>query len=58
MSGFVVTPTTGYWELDERIKLTSAKESELLLVLDHSELPLHLGPRRTGGKNDGAATNY
>ena len=52
------TPTTGYWELDERIELTSAKESELLLVLEHPELPLHLGPRRIGGKNDGAATNY
>ena len=52
------TPTTEYWELDERIKLTSAKESELLLVLEHPELPLRLGPRRTGGKNDGAATKY
>ena len=32
---------TGYWELDERIRLTRAKESELLLVLEHPEIPLH-----------------
>ena len=36
--------TTGYWELDERIRLTRAKELELLLVLEHPEIPLRLGP--------------
>jgi FtsZ-binding cell division protein ZapB len=35
---------TGYKRLDERKKLTAAKESELLLVLSHPELPLHNNP--------------
>lgn len=35
---------TGYKQLDERKKLTAAKESELLLVLSHPELPLHNNP--------------
>jgi hypothetical protein len=30
--------------LDERKRLTTAKVSELLLVLEHPELPLHNNP--------------
>jgi hypothetical protein len=36
--------TTAYEQLDERIRLTAAKEEELLLVLQHPELPLHNNP--------------
>ena len=32
---------TGYAQLDERIAKTKAKRDELLLVLQHPELPLH-----------------
>jgi hypothetical protein len=32
---------TGYTALDERIAKTKAKKAELLLVLEHSEIPLH-----------------
>jgi hypothetical protein len=32
---------TGYEQLDERKRLTFAKAEELLLVLEHPELPLH-----------------
>ncbi|MEH1887665.1 IS66 family transposase [Nostoc sp.] len=35
---------SGYEQLDERKRLTAAKISELLLVLDHPELPLHNNP--------------
>jgi len=35
---------SGYEQLDERKRLTAAKASELLLVLDHPELPLHNNP--------------
>ena len=35
---------TGYQQLDERKRLTAAKISELLLVLEHPELPLHNNP--------------
>jgi hypothetical protein len=35
---------TGYEQLDERKKLTLSKISELLLVLEHPELPLHNNP--------------
>lgn len=34
----------GYEQLDERKKLTLSKISELLLVLEHPELPLHNNP--------------
>jgi hypothetical protein len=37
------TPS-GYELLDKRKKLTAAKVSELLLVLEHPELPLHNNP--------------
>jgi Transposase IS66 family len=35
---------TGYKQLDERKRLTAAKVSELLLVLENPELPLHNNP--------------
>ena len=35
---------SGYKQLDERKKLTLSKISELLLVLEHPELPLHNNP--------------
>lgn len=35
---------SGYEQLDERKRLTAAKASELLLVLQHPELPLHNNP--------------
>lgn len=35
---------SGYEQLDERKKLTLSKISELLLVLEHPELPLHNNP--------------
>ncbi|WP_243146991.1 transposase [Scytonema sp. UIC 10036] len=35
---------TGYGQLDERKRLTAAKVSELLLVLEYPELPLHNNP--------------
>jgi len=49
--------TTGYAELDARSAKTLAHQQELLLVLDHPELPLHnnrseLGARRRVRKRD------
>ena len=38
------TEKTGYLELDERKRLTALKVDELLLVLEHPELPLHNNP--------------
>jgi len=35
---------SGYEQLDERKQLTAAKASELLLVLEHPELPIHNNP--------------
>jgi hypothetical protein len=35
---------SGYQELDQRKELTRAKNEELLLVLEHPELPLHNNP--------------
>jgi len=35
---------SGYEQLDERKRLTEAIASELLLVLEHPELPLHNNP--------------
>ena len=48
---------TIYAELNERIKKTKAKKSELLLVLKYPELPLHnimaeLGARAQARKRD------
>ena len=38
------TEKTGYEQLDERKRLTALKVDELLLVLEHPELPLHNNP--------------
>jgi len=48
---------TGYTALDERIAKTKAKKAQLLLVLEHPEIPLHnnlaeLGARRRVRKRD------
>jgi hypothetical protein len=48
---------TGYVLLDERIEKTAAKKAELLVVLEHPEVPLHnneseLGARRRVRKRD------
>lgn len=44
------TTQTGYWALDERIRLTRAKKACLLLVLEHPELPLHNNPAELGAR--------
>ncbi len=41
---------TGYKALDERLALTRDKKPELLLVLDHPELPLHNNPAELGAR--------
>ncbi len=41
---------SGYQQLDERKQLTAAKISELLLVLEHPELPLHNNPAELGAR--------
>lgn len=41
---------TGYQALDERLALTRDKKPELLLVLDHPELPLHNNPAELGAR--------
>lgn len=41
---------TGYVELDRRLALTRDKKPELLLVLDHPELPLHNNPAELGAR--------
>ena len=41
---------TSYQQLDERKRLTAAKISELLLVLEHPELPLHNNPAELGAR--------
>lgn len=48
---------TGYRALDERIVLTRAKKAQLLMVLEHPEIPLHnnaaeLGARQRVRKRD------
>ena len=48
---------TGYEVLDERIKKTAAKKDQLLVVLEHPNVPLHnneseLGARRQARKRD------
>ena len=40
----IFTEETGYEELDRRKELTRTKMTELLLVLEHPELPLHNNP--------------
>jgi hypothetical protein len=41
---------TGYEQLDDRIAKTLAKRRELLLVLEHPELPLHNNPAELGAR--------
>jgi hypothetical protein len=41
---------TGYAELDRRLALTRDKKPELLLVLEHPELPLHNNPAELGAR--------
>jgi hypothetical protein len=41
---------TGYQALDQRLALTREKKPELLLVLDHPELPLHNNPAELGAR--------
>ena len=42
---------TGYDQLDERIAKTKAKKSQLLLVLQHSDLPLHNNDSELGARD-------
>ncbi|NJL61170.1 MAG: transposase [Methylacidiphilales bacterium] len=48
--GDLFSTTTGYWELDDRIRRTFDKEVELLMVLEHPELPLHNNPAELGAR--------
>ena len=41
---------SSYQQLDERKRLTKAKRKELLLVLEHPELPLHNNPAELGAR--------
>src|SRR5439155_2913361 len=41
---------TGYWALDERIALSYAKKTSLLLVLSHPEIELHNNPAELGAR--------
>ena len=41
---------TGYWALDERIALTCAKKTSLLMVLAHPEIELHNNPAELGAR--------
>ena len=41
---------TGYDALDERIAKTLAKKENLLMVLDHPEIPLHNNPAELGAR--------
>jgi hypothetical protein len=41
---------TGYQALDQRLALTCEKKPELLLVLEHPELPLHNNPAELGAR--------
>ncbi len=50
--------TSGYKQLDERKKLTLNKVSELLLVLEHPELPLHNNPAELAARTMERATKY
>src|SRR6266702_1119571 len=44
------TTVTGYQALDERIAKTRAKQSCLLMVLAHPEIPLHNNPAELGAR--------
>jgi hypothetical protein len=49
---------TGYKQLDERKRLTAAKVSELLLVLEYPELPLHNNPAELAARTMERATQH
>ena len=44
------TTVTGYQALDQRIAMTRAKKTSLLMVLEHPEIPLHNNPAELGAR--------
>lgn len=46
----IFSSTTGYDDLDDRIAKTLAKKTELLLVLEHPQLPLHNNDAELGAR--------
>lgn len=46
----IFSTTTGYQQLDERIKKTKLKKNSLLLVLEHPTLPLHNNDSELGAR--------
>jgi len=42
---------TGYDELDERIAKTKSQKDNLLVVLEHPEIPLHNNPAELGARS-------
>ena len=46
----IFSSTTGYDDLDERISKTLAKKTELLLVLEYPQLPLHNNASELGAR--------
>lgn len=44
------TTVTGYQALDQRIAMTHAKKTSLLMVLAHPEIPLHNNPAELGAR--------
>jgi len=48
--GRVFSTVTGYRALDLRIEKTKAKQSSLLVVLNHPEIPLHNNPAELGAR--------
>ncbi len=46
----IFSTETGYEDLDERIKKTKQKKEELLLVLQHPEVPLHNNASELGAR--------
>lgn len=60
MTSWLRHPVSGYEQLDERKRLTAAKFSELLLVLEHPELPLHNNPAELAARTmvQGRNINY
>jgi hypothetical protein len=44
------TTVTGYQALDQRIAMTGAKKTSLLMVLEHPEIPWHNNPAELGAR--------
>jgi hypothetical protein len=44
------TTVTGYQALDQRMAMTRAKKTSLLMVLEHPEIPLHNNPAELGAR--------